>query len=71
VRRAVEWRLKAAERGDVEAQYAVARACELGEGVHRSVGLAQHWYNKAAAQGDEDAKKAIADLAGRPRKAVS
>ncbi len=55
--------IKAAALGDSEAQLALGRACEFGEGVAKSVEEAIRWYEKAAAQCDERAKLALADLA--------
>ena len=52
----------------MEAQYALGRAYELGEGVEPNVEEAVRWYKKAAAQGGIEADKAATDLAGQERR---
>jgi len=51
--------LKAARKGDAEAQYSLGASYEFGGGAARDVDLAKRWYAKAAAQGH---KKAAARL---------
>ena len=48
---AVEWYKKAANKGYVQAQYALGDVYEFGEGVEMNYLLAQSWYKKAAEQG--------------------
>ena len=45
-----------------EAQYAVARSYELGDGVRSNLRTALLWYQRAAKQGDDGAKKAALDV---------
>lgn len=51
------WR-KAAELGDMDAQYWVGRMYQYGNGVEVDYVQAIHWYQKAAEQGHDDAKYA-------------
>lgn len=46
-REAVDWLKKAADGGDVDAQYALARCFFLGRGVERSITQAEHWLRQA------------------------
>lgn len=48
---AVEWYKKSANKGYVQAQYALGDVYEFGEGVEMNYVLAQSWYKKAAEQG--------------------
>jgi cell division septation protein DedD len=45
-----------ADRGDADAQYAMAQAYFLGRGVPRNANLAEQWYERAARQGNEEAQ---------------
>ena len=56
----MEWYLKAAELGDVEAQCRVGEMFEHGCGVDKSFSDAKIWYKKAARNGDPKAKRIIA-----------
>lgn len=60
---ALAWYLKAAQKGNVEAQSAVARLYDAGEGVERDEERALSWYAKAAAQGDDEAQFALGEHA--------
>lgn len=51
--------LKAAKKGDAEAQYELGGCYEFGGGAERDIDAARKWYAKAAAQGH---KKAAARL---------
>ena len=51
--KAVEWMLKAANQGLVEAQVSMAAFYDGGLGVKQDVKIATKWYEKAAAQGHE------------------
>lgn len=42
---------QAAEQGNAEAQFALAKALETGAGLERDVGQAAQWYRRAAEQG--------------------
>ncbi|HEY6181706.1 MAG TPA: serine/threonine-protein kinase [Terriglobales bacterium] len=48
---AAEWYGKAAERGNVIAQYELGRQYQLGQGVQKDPTKAVEWYRKAAEQG--------------------
>ncbi len=54
--KAVYWYKKAANQGDVIAQYNLGYAYDNGEGVSKSEQQAVYWYKKAANQGDIDAQ---------------
>jgi TPR repeat protein len=60
--KAVAWFLKAAEQGNVKAQYNLGVMYDTGAGVPRSHTQAVAWYSKAADQGDADAKRALQRL---------
>jgi len=49
-RQAAEWLRKAAESGNVEAQYHLATLYQAGRGVERDFTNALSWFQKAAAQ---------------------
>lgn len=59
---AVKWWRKAAEQGDIEAQYNLGESYEYGEGVMKDYEEAVKWYLKAAKQGDEDAQQKLKEL---------
>jgi uncharacterized protein len=44
----------AAERGEVDAQYAMGLICAEGRGVRIDLAAAHYWLSLAAAQGDQD-----------------
>lgn len=48
--------LKAAKKGDAEAQYNLGACYEFGGGASVNADLARQWYEKAAAQGHKKAK---------------
>jgi uncharacterized protein len=52
---------KAAEKGDVGAQYALAGAYRMGRGVEKSAEQAVYCYKKAAALGHKGAQIQLAD----------
>lgn len=54
--------MRAAEKGEAEAQYNLALKYEYGEGVPENVSEAIYWYNLAAAQGHSDAMARSAQL---------
>ena len=60
--KAASWFRKAAEGGDVRAEYLLARALATGTGVIRDSGAALHWAEAAAKQGDTDAMVLAGDL---------
>lgn len=53
---------KAAEHGDVFAQYALAQRCQEGQGVPRDMREAVHWYRKAAGHGHVEAQFILAKI---------
>lgn len=63
--KAVEWYRKAAEQGEVHAQYNLGGCYEnsIG-GLTQNNDEALKWYKKAADQGHEEAKKAIDRMQG-------
>ena len=62
VGQALNWYKASARKGDAEAQYAVARAYELGEGCRKNVRLALLWYRKAAEGGNKAAARILKEL---------
>ncbi len=54
--------LKAAEKGDSDAQNFLGWMYSHGSGVRKSKVEAIKWYSKAAKQGDSDAKQALKEL---------
>jgi|WetSurMetagenome_2_1015567.scaffolds.fasta_scaffold15098_6 uncharacterized protein len=59
---AVEWYLKAAEKGHVKAQYRLGLFYATGTGVEKNLKEAEKWYRKAAGQGFRPAKDALKKL---------
>jgi len=53
---------RAARRGNHDAQFALGRMFENGDGVARNVVEAYAWYRRAAAGGNEQARQALARL---------
>ncbi len=60
---ALAWYLKAAQKGYAEAQTALGRLYDAGEGVPRDEDRALDWYAKAAAQGEDEAQFALGEHA--------
>ncbi|EJT70010.1 protoplast regeneration and killer toxin resistance, variant [Gaeumannomyces tritici R3-111a-1] len=59
---AYEWAHRAADLGNVKAQYAVGYFTEMGIGCRRDILEANVWYVKAADAGDERAKQRLAAI---------
>ncbi|KLU91167.1 protoplast regeneration and killer toxin resistance [Magnaporthiopsis poae ATCC 64411] len=59
---AYEWAHRAADLGNVKAQYAVGYFTEMGIGCRRDILEANVWYVKAADAGDERAKLRLAAI---------
>jgi uncharacterized protein len=59
---ALEWYLKSAGKGDVEAQHALGEMYFAGDGVAADYVQAKKWYLKAAQQGDGHAQLRLAYL---------
>jgi uncharacterized protein len=59
---AVEWYLKAAEKGHVKAQYRLGLFYATGTGVEKNLKESEKWYRKAAGQGFRPAKDALKKL---------
>jgi TPR repeat protein len=53
----VKWYKKAAEKGNVDAQFRLGYCYEQGRGVKGSYGEAIKWYKKAGQQGDSVARE--------------
>lgn len=62
---AVEWFRKAAEKGQVNAQYNLGVKLEAGQGVAKDMQQATYWYKKAAAQGHTSAQYVLKQLSER------
>lgn len=60
--KAATWFHKAAEQGDVEAQYTIGFMYANGEGVARDYLKAMFWLSKAAEQGDVASQFKVAQL---------
>ena len=58
-RKALDWYMKAAEKGNSAAEYKIGWMYEHGYGVTRIYGIALRWYRKAWAHGNKDAPSAI------------
>lgn len=58
--RAAFWFRKAADLGDIEAQFCLGMACLAGDGVPRDPRLAVDWYRRAADHGHPQARLALA-----------
>lgn len=56
---------QAAEQGNAEAQFALAKALETGMGLERDVGQAAQWYRRAADQGHAPALFHLGAMHGR------
>ena len=61
--KAVEWYMRAADLGDVDAQYRMGWCLEHGVGVERDRVETIEWYTAATDHGDEDATGRV--LGGR------
>ena len=55
-KKAVYWYTKAAEQGNVNAQWSLGFMYYYGEGVPQDYQKAFYWYTKAADQGNTDAQ---------------
>lgn len=53
--KAVEWYLRAVERGSVRAMYHLGLSYKNGDGVEKSGSDAVEWFRRAAEKGDADA----------------
>jgi len=62
--KAAEWFSKAAEQGNVDAQYNLGRMYGAGQGVPQDRSKALELFHKAAAQGHEEAKNFLAKVSG-------
>ncbi len=58
----IEALLPAAEKGDVEAQYAVAELYRYGRAHTQDLAAARKWYEKAAGQGHVDAQFKLGEI---------
>lgn len=54
---AVKWSHKAANQGDVDAQFRLGMCYNAGEGVTKDLVEAAKWWNLASAQGEKLAKR--------------
>ena len=52
----MQWYRKAAEQGDVDAQYNLGNMYAKGRGVRQDNAQAVQWFRKAAEQGDAEAQ---------------
>lgn len=62
-RRSDSWRERAADHGEVDAQYDMGLMYSTGHGVDPDYVVAHKWFNLAAAQGNREARSHRADLA--------
>lgn len=60
--RAVRWFIKAADQGNVDAQYNAAYCYAEGEGVHQDKKKAVEWYEKACEQGHAASQNNLASI---------
>lgn len=61
-KQAIEWFLREAKHGSVDAEYSVGRAFYLGLGVRRSYADARKWFRRAANQGHVLAQAMLAEI---------
>ena len=61
-RKAFNWFLRGAKRGDAPCQYNLGEACRKGLGTKKDVELAGYWIKKAAEQGNPDAVCSLAEM---------
>ena len=61
-RRAFNWFLRGAKRGDAPCQYNLGEAYRKGQGIAKDVELAGYWIKKAAEQGNPDAVCSLAEM---------
>lgn len=61
-KKAVYWTRRAADHGDRDGQYNLARFCEDAIGVERDMEQAVFWYRRAALQGDDLAREKCREL---------
>lgn len=59
---AVSWYKKAAEQGQVDAQYCLGFCYFYGDGVTQDDSQAVYWYEKAAEQGHTDAQFELGEM---------
>ena len=59
---AVKWYRKAADQGNMYAQYNLGLCYEYGTGVTQSRTEAVKWYQKAARQGQSEAQNRLREL---------
>ena len=57
--------MKAAEKEDEHAQWAIGDFYEHGEGVDVDLVQAMHWYQKSAAQGNQSAREDVERLSNQ------
>ena len=62
--KAVKWYKRAADLGDVDAQYRMGWCLEHGVGVERDRVKAIEWYTAAAGHGDVDATDRLLRVLG-------
>lgn len=55
----LKWYCKAAEQGDIDAQFSLGNMYYYGEGVNLNYEKALDWYSEAAEQGHEEAFEMI------------
>lgn len=56
---AMKWYLRATEKNNAKAQYAIAECYANGIGVDKDAQTAKEWYKKAADQGHEEAAEKL------------
>jgi len=59
---AVKWWHKAADQGNIDAQFNLGIAYSRGDGVAKNESESIKWYRRAADQGDTNARKVLQDL---------
>ena len=65
--KAIEWYMKAAQRGDSYSQFNLGCMYASGRGVDKDDTKAVEWFEKAALQGDERAQRALGVMYGSGR----
>jgi hypothetical protein len=60
--KAVDYYRRAAEKGDIVAQYNLGVCYENGNGVTKDIDVAKNWYKEAASQGHSQAQQCVSRI---------
>ncbi|HEY8390516.1 MAG TPA: tetratricopeptide repeat protein, partial [Clostridia bacterium] len=71
IQKAIYWNIKAAENGNIEAQYQLGYRFLRGMGVEADINLAKRWITSAAAKKHPDANTLLKQLSLPPGKTTN